>query len=81
GRVWVRPGGGARRGAPARRPDGDWADGVTLLVAPGARDVTVTVPDHDGSPAAAYRVRRDAVDGAVTVEVAGTELPYEVREL
>ncbi|MFB7755715.1 hypothetical protein ACFC18_39905, partial [Streptomyces sp. NPDC056121] len=68
-------------GADDLRPDGDWTDGVTLLVAPGARDVTVTVPDHDGSPAAEYRVRRDAADGAVTVGVAGTELPYEIREL
>ncbi|MFE4720013.1 alpha-xylosidase [Streptomyces sp. NPDC056728] len=79
--LFVRPGAVVPLGADDGRPDGDWTDGVTLLVAPGARDVTVTVPDHDGSPAAAYRVRRDAVDGAVTVEVEGTELPYEVREL
>lgn len=79
--LFVRPGAVVPLGADDRRPDGDWTDGVTLLVAPGARDVTVTVPDHDGSPAAAYRVRRDAVDGAVAVEVAGTKLPYEVREL
>ncbi|MFE6153540.1 alpha-xylosidase [Streptomyces sp. NPDC057889] len=79
--LFARPGAVVPLGADDGRPDGDWTDGVTLLVAPGARDVTVTVPDHDGSPAAAYRVRRDAVDGAVTVEVEGTELPYEVREL
>lgn len=79
--LFVRPGAVVPLGADDGRPDGDWTDGVTLLVAPGARDVTVTVPDHDGSPAAAYRVRRDAVDGAVTVEVEGTELPCEVREL
>ncbi|MFH8738352.1 alpha-xylosidase [Streptomyces sp. NPDC017964] len=79
--LFVRPGAVVPLGADDRRPDGDWTDGVTLLVAPGAQDVTVTVPDHDGSPAAAYRVRRDTVDGAVTVEVAGTELPYQVREL
>ncbi|MFD4646761.1 alpha-xylosidase [Streptomyces sp. NPDC058441] len=79
--LFVRPGAVVPLGADDGRPDGDWTNGVTLLVAPGARDVTVTVPDHDGSPAAAYRVRRDAVDGAVTVEVEGTELPYEVREL
>ncbi|MFB7758263.1 hypothetical protein ACFC18_53315, partial [Streptomyces sp. NPDC056121] len=68
-------------GADDGRPDGDWTDGVTLLVAPGAQDVTVTVPQHDGSPAATYRVRRDADSGSVTVEVEGTELPYGVREL
>ncbi|MET7516551.1 alpha-xylosidase [Streptomyces sp. NPDC005480] len=79
--LFVRPGAVVPLGADDRRPDGDWTDGVTLLVAPGARDVTVTVPDHDGSPAAAYRVRRDTDDGAVTVEVAGIERPYKIREL
>jgi alpha-D-xyloside xylohydrolase len=79
--LFVRPGAVVPLGADDRRPDGDWTDGVTLLVAPGARDVTVTVPDHDGSPAAAYRVRRNTDDGAVTVEVAGTERPYKIREL
>ncbi|MFB7996254.1 alpha-xylosidase [Streptomyces sp. NPDC056002] len=79
--LFVRPGAVVPLGADDRRPDGDWTDGVTLLVAPGAQDVTVTVPQHDGSPAATYRVRRDADSGSVTVEVEGTELPYEVREV
>ncbi|MEK0099521.1 alpha-xylosidase, partial [Streptomyces sp. A475] len=81
--LFVRPGAVVPLGADDRRPDGDWTDGVTLLVAPGAQDVTVTVPHHDGSPAATYRVRRDADSGSVTVEVEveGTELPYRVREL
>ncbi|MFB8272480.1 alpha-xylosidase [Streptomyces sp. NPDC055955] len=79
--LFVRPGAVVPLGADDRRPDGDWTDGVTLLVAPGAQDVTVTVPQHDGSPAATYRVRRDADSGSVTVEVEGTELPYGVREL
>ncbi|MEV3859002.1 alpha-xylosidase [Streptomyces sp. NPDC050095] len=79
--VYVRPGAVLPMGADDRRPDGDWPDGLTLLVTPQARDVTVTVPGHDGNPAAAYRVLRDADGGAVRVEVSGTELPYQVREL
>ncbi|MCQ4211175.1 alpha-xylosidase [Streptomyces longispororuber] len=79
--LYVRPGAVLPLGADDRRPDGDWPDGLTLLVTPDAADVTVTVPDHDGTPGATYRVRRDGADGGLSVEVAGTELLYEVREL
>ncbi|MFI6876852.1 alpha-xylosidase [Streptomyces sp. NPDC050400] len=79
--LYVRPGAVLPLGADDRRPDGDWPDGLTLLVTPDAADVTVTVPDHDGTPGATYRVRRDGADGGLSVEVTGTELPYEVREV
>jgi hypothetical protein len=39
----------------------------------------VTVPEHAGQPAAMYRVRRDGA--AVTAEVTGAELTFQVREL
>ncbi|MEV5607551.1 alpha-xylosidase [Streptomyces sp. NPDC052225] len=64
--LYVREGAVLPLGADDQRPDGDWLDGLTLLVAPGAEDVTVTVPDHDGGVAATYRVTRDAETGAVT---------------
>ncbi|WP_372344884.1 alpha-xylosidase [Streptomyces sp. KL116D] len=79
--LYVRPGAVLPLGADEQRPDGDWPDGLTLLVTPDAADVTVTVPDHDGTPGATYRVRRGGADGGLSVEVTGTELPYEVREL
>ncbi|MGW0336104.1 alpha-xylosidase [Streptomyces sp. NPDC003011] len=77
--LYVRPGAVIPMGADDRRPDGDWLDGLTLLVTEDAADVTVTVPDHGGQPAAEYRVRRDGE--AVTVTATGTDLPCQVREL
>ncbi|MFJ8826648.1 alpha-xylosidase [Streptomyces sp. NPDC102467] len=65
--LYVRPGAVLPYGADEQRPDGDWIDGLTLLVAPDAHDVTVTVPDQHGRQAAAYRVTRDAGSGAVAV--------------
>ncbi|MYT74447.1 MULTISPECIES: alpha-xylosidase [unclassified Streptomyces] len=82
--LYVRPGAVLPMGADDQRPDGDWPDGLTLLVTPDADDVTVRVPGHGGreaSPAATYRVRRDAPGGAVAVEAEGTRLPYRVREM
>ncbi|WP_394428258.1 alpha-xylosidase [Streptomyces sp. SGAir0957] len=80
--LYVRPGAVLPLGADERRPDGDWTEGLTLLVAPDAHDVTVTVPDHHGRQAAAYRVRRDAdAGGAMTVETSeGAPAPV-LREL
>ncbi|MEV1025990.1 alpha-xylosidase [Streptomyces sp. NPDC050264] len=65
--LYVRPGAVLPFGADEQRPDGDWVDGLTLLVAPDAHDVTVTVPDQHGRQAAVYRVTRDADGGALTV--------------
>ncbi|WP_428957259.1 alpha-xylosidase [Streptomyces sp. cg35] len=74
--LYVRPGAVLPWGADEQRPDGDWTDGLTLLVAPDAHDVTVTVPDHHGRQAAAYRVTRDASSAAVTVSTPdGTPAP------
>ncbi|MER5945447.1 alpha-xylosidase [Streptomyces sp. NPDC001904] len=81
--LYVRPGAVLPLGADDQRPDGDWPDGLTLLVTPDADDVTVRVPGHGGpgsSPAAMYRVRREP-SGAVTVQASGTQLPYRVREM
>jgi alpha-D-xyloside xylohydrolase len=77
--LYVRPGAVIPLGADDRRPDGDWLDGLTLLVTQDAAEVTVTVPDHEGEPAAVYRVRRDGA--ALTADATGTELPFSMREL
>ncbi|MFI0240396.1 alpha-xylosidase [Streptomyces sp. NPDC016845] len=81
--LYVRPGAVLPLGADEQRPDGDWTEGLTLLVAPDAQDVTVTVPDHHGRRAAAYRVRRnaDSGDGAVTVETSEGAPAPTLREL
>ncbi|MFI7386182.1 alpha-xylosidase [Streptomyces sp. NPDC049813] len=63
--LYVRPGAALPFGADEQRPDGDWTTDLTLLLAPGARDVTVTVPDLHGRRAATYRVTRDAAGAAV----------------
>ncbi|MFF1714686.1 alpha-xylosidase [Streptomyces sp. NPDC058268] len=65
--LYVRPGAVLPLGSDTQRPDGDWLDGLTLLVTPDAHQVTVTVPDHAGRPAAAYQVTREATGTAVTV--------------
>ncbi|MFI6105519.1 alpha-xylosidase [Streptomyces sp. NPDC051310] len=58
--LYVRPGAVLPLGADDRRPDGDWPEGLTLLVAPGAEDGrSVTVPDRGGAPAATYTLRHD----------------------
>lgn len=59
--LYVRPGAVLPLGADDSRPDGEWLDGLTLLVTPGGPDeatVTVAVPDHRGAPAAVYEVTR-----------------------
>ncbi|MEU1019620.1 alpha-xylosidase [Streptomyces sp. NPDC005898] len=79
--LYVRPGAVIAFGADDQRPDGDWADGLTLLVAPGTGETTVVLPDREGRTAATYRVRRDAGNGAVTVSTPeGGPLP-RVTEL
>ncbi|MGB8938997.1 MAG: alpha-xylosidase [Streptomyces sp.] len=65
--LYVRPGAVLPLGSDTQRPDGDWLDGLTLLVTPDAHQVTVTVPDHAGRPAAAYQVTREATGMTVTV--------------
>jgi len=78
--LYVRPGAVLPLGADDSRPDGDWPDGLTLLVAPGgAGTVRVTVPDHGGATAAVYEVTRTP-EGPRAI-VSGTELPYTVRVL
>jgi alpha-D-xyloside xylohydrolase len=79
--LYVRPSAVVPLGADELRPDGDWTDGLTLLVAPGAHDVTVTVPDHQGGTAAVYRVTRDADTGAVSVTAPDTRTAPVISEL
>ncbi|WP_329126305.1 alpha-xylosidase [Streptomyces sp. NBC_01465] len=79
--LYVRPGAVIPLGAHEQRPDGDWADGLTLLVAPGVHDATVRLPDHEGCTAATYQVSRDTGGGVVTVTAPdGGAVPH-VREL
>ncbi|APE25322.1 MULTISPECIES: alpha-xylosidase [Streptomyces] len=80
--LYVRPGAVLPLGADASRPDGDWADGLTLLVAPGGAagtTTTVTVPEHAGATAAVYEVTRTPEGPKATAT--GTERPYTVRVL
>ncbi|MFD5874846.1 alpha-xylosidase [Streptomyces sp. NPDC060322] len=73
----VRDGAVLPWGADDQRPDGDWLDGLTLRVfGSGSGERTVTVPDLTGSPAAEFRVVRDADGVHVTAE--GTDRPYRV---
>ncbi|MEV5160194.1 alpha-xylosidase [Streptomyces sp. NPDC053728] len=73
----VRDGAVLPWGADDQRPDGDWLDGLTLRVfGPGAGERSVTVPDLTGTPAAVFRVVRDAGGARVTAE--GTDRPYRV---
>ncbi|WP_299538412.1 alpha-xylosidase [uncultured Streptomyces sp.] len=76
----VRPGAVLPWGEDDQRPDGDWLGGLTLRCYPGGpadgAAVTVTVPGPTGTPAASYRVLRDA-DG-LRVEAEGTDRPYRV---
>ncbi|GAA2294645.1 alpha-xylosidase [Streptomyces kunmingensis] len=79
--LYVRPGAVLPFGADEQRPDGDWTEDLTLLVAPGAHDVTVTVPDHHGRQAAAYRVTRDADGGVLTVSASDGAPAPTLKEL
>ncbi|MFJ8670069.1 alpha-xylosidase [Streptomyces sp. NPDC093600] len=75
--LYVRPGTVLPMSAEEERPDGDWLDGLTLLVTPGPVDRTVTVPDHRGEPAAAFHVTRSG--DVVRATATGTDRPYGVR--
>ncbi|WP_405900885.1 alpha-xylosidase [Streptomyces sp. NBC_00727] len=82
--VLVRPGAVLPWGADDQRPDGDWLDGLTLRVFGGGPEgdgpegggTTVTVPDHAGATAAAFRVARDGDTLTVTSE--RIDRPYRV---
>ncbi|MEU6840450.1 alpha-xylosidase [Streptomyces sp. NPDC046716] len=80
--VYVRPGAVLPLGADTSRPDGDWLEDLSLLVAPAGGEngtVTVSVPDHQGRDAASYEVVRDAA-GAVSVTAPqGRAVPVVVR--
>ncbi len=76
--LYVRPGAVLPLGADDQRPDGDWPDGLTLLVQPDADGVAVEVPDPSGEPAARYTVARDA-GGGVRVAAHGTAAEFRVR--
>ncbi|MGW6054248.1 alpha-xylosidase [Streptomyces sp. NPDC055189] len=65
--LYVRPGAVLPLGSDTQRPDGNWLDDLTLLVTPDAQQVTVTIPDHAGRPAAAYQVTRETPDATATV--------------
>ncbi|WP_175410131.1 alpha-xylosidase [Streptomyces sp. TRM64462] len=75
--LYVRPGAVVPLGADDQRPDGEWLEGLTLLVQPDAEGVSVTVPDLGGAPAATFTVVRDA--GVVRVTAVGTEREFRVR--
>ncbi|KUH39080.1 MULTISPECIES: alpha-xylosidase [Streptomyces] len=75
--LYVRPGAVLPLGADDQRPDGDWLDGLTLLVQPDADGAVVSVPDPSGAEAARFTVVRDG--GAVRVVAAGTDRPFRVR--
>ncbi|MEU5820350.1 alpha-xylosidase [Streptomyces sp. NPDC047803] len=77
--VLVRPGAVLPWGGDDQRPDGDWMDGLTLRVFGGGPEgdgTTVTVPDHAGATAAAFRVARDGDTLTVTSE--RIDRPYRV---
>ncbi|GAA4926339.1 alpha-xylosidase [Streptomyces coeruleoprunus] len=75
--LYVRPGAVLPLGADDQRPDGDWLEGLTLLVQPDADGAVVTVPDHSGAVAATFTVVRDG--GAVRVVASGTDRAFRVR--
>ncbi|MEV0255805.1 alpha-xylosidase [Streptomyces sp. NPDC050732] len=76
--LYVRPGALLPLGADDQRPDGDWLDGLTLLVAPGAAPRTeITVPDHEGRTAAVFRATRHTT--GVRVLASGSRRPFRVR--
>ncbi|MEE1752521.1 alpha-xylosidase [Streptomyces sp. SP18CS02] len=75
--LYVRPGAVLPLGADDQRPDGDWLEGLTLLVQPDADGRTLTVPDLTGAPAADFTVVRDG--RALRVRASGTDRPFRVR--
>ncbi|MBT2440501.1 alpha-xylosidase [Streptomyces sp. ISL-36] len=75
--LYVRPGAVLPLAADDRRPDGEWLDGLTLLVTPGTTDRTLTVPDHRGDTAATFRITRSPA--AVRATTSDTERPFELR--
>ncbi|EPH42001.1 alpha-xylosidase [Streptomyces aurantiacus] len=74
--LYVRPGALLPLGADEQRPDGDWLDGLTLLVTADTDGAETTVPGPDGRAAAAFRAAREG-DG-VRVVVDGSERPFHV---
>ncbi|MFI1677484.1 alpha-xylosidase [Streptomyces sp. NPDC020607] len=80
--LYVRPGALLPLGADDRRPDGDWLEDLTLLVAPeapGRTEAAVTVPDREGRPAAVFRATRHGT--GVRVLASGTRRPFGVRSV
>lgn len=75
--LYVRPGALLPLGADDQRADGDWLQGLTLLVTPGADGTEITVPDPEGRPAAVFRTVRDGDGIRVTAE--GSARPFTVR--
>ncbi|MFP3986352.1 alpha-xylosidase [Streptomyces sp. E11-3] len=75
--LYVRPGAVLPLGADDQRPDGDWLDGLTLLLAADVHDTTVTVPGRDGTAAAVFRAVREDEEVRVTAE--GCERLFRVR--
>ncbi|OKJ96981.1 alpha-glucosidase [Streptomyces sp. CB03234] len=75
--LYVRPGAVLPLGADDQRPDGDWLEGLTLLVTPGRGHGPVTVPDQRGAPSATYTVVREG--SALRVTASGTDRPFRVR--
>ncbi|MFC7303759.1 alpha-xylosidase [Streptomyces monticola] len=75
--LYVRPGAVLPWGADDTRPDGDWLDGLTLLVTPDTGDGEVTVPGQDGAAAAVFRTARTG--DRLTVTADDPQLPFCVR--
>ncbi|MGW0562478.1 alpha-xylosidase [Streptomyces sp. NPDC003016] len=76
--LYVRPGALLPLGSDDRRPDGDWLDGLTLLVTPETDGAVVTVPDLEGRPAGVFRAVREGDGVRVTAE--GSRRAFRVRE-
>ncbi|QLJ02607.1 alpha-xylosidase [Streptomyces sp. NEAU-sy36] len=78
--LYVREGAVLPLAADGRRPDGDWLDGITLLVHPTTEhgdERTVTVPDQSGATSATFRLRWEGDALRVTAE--GTDKPFTVQ--
>ncbi|MFJ9930087.1 alpha-xylosidase [Streptomyces misionensis] len=78
--LYVREGAVLPLAADGRRPDGDWLDGLTLLVHPTTEhggERTVTVPDQAGATSATFRLRWQGDALRVTAE--GTDKPFTVQ--
>jgi len=77
--VYVRSGAVLPMAARTERPDGDWADGVTLRLfgLPDGHRSVVEVPASGGGEGATFVVRR--TDRTVTVEARGTTKAWHVQ--